>query len=283
MATKEMYIKTQHERSYEDKIKQDEAELAKLEEEARKPAETPAPEPKAEEPSVETPAEPATKEEKGEIDWEKRYGDARRHFEKKKKELEAQIKESTGAPVLPASLEEVSEWETKYPDAANVIKSLAEQIAEKKLEEATDKIDQLETALTEDQFEKGMKKILAAHSDFHELEKDPVFAKWVTTQSESMQKDLFEGTNPDAAIRVIDFFKLETGTKKKNYEREVDLTAAMDVDTKGQTAINEDISKATYSESMIDNNDLAWYMEHEAEIDKAIKEGKFLYDKTKKK
>ena len=97
------------------RIEQDEKELKELLEEKEE-----APEVEAQE------AEPVNAEEKS---FKKRYGDLRRHQQKKDKDyeerikaLEQQLTESTKSEIkLPKSDEDIDAWATKYPDVAAIV------------------------------------------------------------------------------------------------------------------------------------------------------------------
>ena len=139
--------------SNEERIKKDEEELLAMKKEALGVTDEESTEdkPSSEEPQVEpVQAESDTKQEEKpkaeaheddsklsaeEKNFKKRYGDLRRHSQKKEEEFNAKLealqaqldKASKNELILPKSDAEIEAWSKKYPDVASIIETIADK------------------------------------------------------------------------------------------------------------------------------------------------------------
>jgi hypothetical protein len=252
------------------RVEQDERELAELEAERNK-----SPEQRAEEDEdANLDAEEST--------FKKRYGDLRRHMQRTQEEnnrqlrlLQEQVGSLTKKQVkLPKSDEELDAWAKKYPDVAKIV----ETIATKKAMEARGEVDQrlkrveeLETKIAR---EKAEKELARLHPDFDELRQDKAFHQWVSQQPKWIQSALYDNdTDFLGASKAIDLYKAENGRKK----RTKDTDAARSVPTRNR---REDLSdgKVTWSESRVKRLTAQEYEKFEKDIENAIRSGNFDYD-----
>jgi ABC-type phosphate transport system auxiliary subunit len=252
------------------RVEQDERELAELEAERNK-----SPEQRAEEDEdANLDAEEST--------FKKRYGDLRRHMQRTQEEnnrqlrlLQDQVGSLTKKQVkLPKSDEELDAWAKKYPDVAKIV----ETIATKKAMEARGEVDQrlkrveeLETKIAR---EKAEKELARLHPDFDELRQDKAFHQWVSQQPKWIQSALYDNdTDFLGASKAIDLYKAENGRKK----RTKDTDAARSVPTRNR---REDLSdgKVTWSESRVKRLTAQEYEKFEKDIENAIRSGNFDYD-----
>jgi hypothetical protein len=252
------------------RVEQDERELAELEAERNK-----SPEQRAEEDEdANLDAEEST--------FKKRYGDLRRHMQRTQEEnnrqlrlLQEQVGSLTKKQVkLPKSDEELDAWAKKYPDVAKIV----ETIATKKAMEARGEVDQrlkrveeLETKIAR---EKAEKELARLHPDFDELRQDRAFHEWVSQQPKWIQSALYDNdTDFLGASKAIDLYKSENGRKK----RTKDTDAARSVPTRNR---REDLSdgKVTWSESRVKRLTAQEYEKFEKDIENAIRSGNFEYD-----
>jgi hypothetical protein len=252
------------------RVEQDERELAELEAERNK-----SPEQRAEEDEdANLDAEEST--------FKKRYGDLRRHMQRTQEEnnrqlrlLQEQVGSLTKKQVkLPKSDEELDAWAKKYPDVAKIV----ETIATKKAMEARGEVDQrlkrveeLETKIAR---EKAEKELARLHPDFDELRQDRAFHEWVSQQPKWIQSALYDNdTDFLGASKAIDLYKSENGRKK----RTKDTDAARSVPTRNR---REDLSdgKVTWSESRVKRLTAQEYEKFEKDIENAIRSGNFDYD-----
>jgi hypothetical protein len=252
------------------RVEQDERELAELEAERNK-----SPEQRAEEDEdANLDAEEST--------FKKRYGDLRRHMQRTQEEnnrqlrlLQDQVGSLTKKQVkLPKSDQELDAWAKKYPDVAKIV----ETIATKKAMEARGEVDQrlkrveeLETKIAR---EKAEKELARLHPDFDELRQDKAFHEWVSQQPKWIQSALYDNdTDFLGASKAIDLYKAENGRKK----RTKDTDAARSVPTRNR---REDLSdgKVTWSESRVKRLTAQEYEKFEKDIENAIRSGNFDYD-----
>jgi hypothetical protein len=252
------------------RVEQDERELAELEAQRNK-----SPEQRAEEDEdANLDAEEST--------FKKRYGDLRRHMQRTQEEnnrqlrlLQDQVESLTRKQVkLPKSDQELDAWAKKYPDVAKIV----ETIATKKAMEARGEVDQrlkrveeLETKIAR---EKAEKELARLHPDFDELRQDKAFHQWVSQQPKWIQSALYDNdTDFLGAAKAIDLYKSENGRKK----RTKDTDAARSVPTRNR---REDISdgKVTWSESRVKRLTAQEYEKFEKDIENAIRSGNFEYD-----
>jgi hypothetical protein len=252
------------------RVEQDERELAELEAQRNK-----SPEQRAEEDEdANLDAEEST--------FKKRYGDLRRHMQRTQEEnnrqlrlLQDQVESLTRKQVkLPKSDQELDAWAKKYPDVAKIV----ETIATKKAMEARGEVDQrlkrveeLETKIAR---EKAEKELARLHPDFDELRQDKAFHQWVSQQPKWIQSALYDNdTDFLGASKAIDLYKAENGRKK----RTKDTDAARSVPTRNR---REDLSdgKVTWSESRVKRLTAQEYEKFEKDIENAIRSGNFDYD-----
>lgn len=252
------------------RVEQDERELAELEAQRNK-----SPEQRAEEDEdANLDAEEST--------FKKRYGDLRRHMQRTQEEnnrqlrlLQDQVESLTRKQVkLPKSDQELDAWAKKYPDVAKIV----ETIATKKAMEARGEVDQrlkrveeLETKIAR---EKAEKELARLHPDFDELRQDKAFHQWVSQQPKWIQSALYDNdTDFLGAAKAIDLYKTENGRKK----RSKDTDAARSVPARSH---REDLSngKVTWSESRVKRLTAREYEKFEKDIENAIRSGNFEYD-----
>lgn len=252
------------------RIEEDERELAELEAERNK-----SPEQRAEE-DEDANLDPE------EATFKKRYGDLRRHMQRTQEEsnrqlrqLQEQVEALTKKQVkLPKSDEELDAWAKKYPEVAKIV----ETIATKKAMEARGEVDQrlkrveeLENKIAREKAEKELSRL---HPDFDELRQDREFHEWVSQQPKWIQSALYENdTDFLGAAKAIDLYKAETGRKKRNK----DTDAARSVPARSR---REDISdgKVVWSESRVKRLTAQEYEKYEKDIETAIRSGNFEYD-----
>jgi hypothetical protein len=207
------------------RVEQDERELAELEAQRNK-----SPEQRAEEDEdANLDAEEST--------FKKRYGDLRRHMQRTQEEnnrqlrlLQDQVESLTRKQVkLPKSDQELDAWAKKYPDVAKIV----ETIATKKAMEARGEVDQrlkrveeLETKIAR---EKAEKELARLHPDFDELRQDKAFHQWVSQQPKWIQSALYDNdTDFLGALRLLTCIKqrmvvrsgLRTPTQPGQYQPE---------------------------------------------------------------
>jgi len=252
----------------------DEAELAEL-----KAKHEMSPEEKADDET------PDTAEERS---FKKRYGDLRRHQQEQKSDFEEQIKSlkgelkssSTGEMELPSTEDEIAEWAGKYPQVANIMKTMALKAAKDQnadLNTRMKEIDELQNTANKG---KAEAKLLQIHPDFEEIREEDAFHDWVDTQPKWVQDSLYHNeADATSAARAIDLYKLDAGiTKKSKAKKGNSRSAAQEVSSRGSSSPTEGSGEQQYLESDVADMSIDQYAEHQNAIATAMKTGNFVYD-----
>ena len=261
--------------THEERIKQDEADLAALE----APKEAPAAAVDNDDGPEPTDAEERT--------FKKRYGDLRRHSQKKESEMQKQLDDMrqqltqlTAKEIkLPKSEEELASWAAQYPDVAKIVETIAIKKAKEQsasIEQRLKQIDEMEQKTLR---ERAEGELLRLHSDFDEIKDDDKFHEWVEKQPKWVQNALYENDNDAiSAARAIDLYKADMGIrtpKAKDSGRE----AAKEVNTRsGRSAPVGENTEGVFYESQVQKMSAEQYEVVEAEIADAMRKGKFVYD-----
>ena len=294
------------------RIKQDEEELKELMKQARaakgitdEEEETTEAEPSSEEPEAEpVQAESDTKQEEKpeakaqedddlgaeEKNFKKRYGDLRRHSQKKEEEFNAKIealqkqleKASKQELVLPKSDEELEAWSKEYPDVASIIETIADKKsknAAKELETRMEELEELRLNATRDKAEAELVKM---HPDFIEIRQDDSFHTWAEDQPKWVQDALYENVDDAKSVaRVIDLYKVDKGITNKKKAKPAEKAAASSIKTKSAAAPEPDDSANMVRESEVAAMSIKEYEKRQEEILDAQRNGRFIYDMSR--
>jgi len=259
--------------STEERIKEDEEELKKLQE-ANNPSE---------ESNSDSGAEPESAEEKS---FKKRYGDLRRHSQQQQTQLQSQIdalksqlEQSTTKQIkFPKTEDELNEWAAQYPDVAKIVETIAMKKAKEQSKEIEDRFRQLDEREQQTAKESAEAELMRLHPDFNSIRDDDAFHDWVEDQPKWVQQALYENdTDARAASRAIDLYKADKGIRTKKESNPKD--AARSVGTRGarSTPASED-TNGTFYESDVNKMTSHQYEANQEAIAKAMKSGKFIYD-----
>jgi len=228
--------------------------------------------------------EPANAEEKT---FKKRYGDLRRHSQKKENELQEQINElrtqleaSTKKEIqYPKSESELESWMEKYPDVAQIVETIAMKKAHEQASEFESKFKAIDEMKLEAQREKAEAELMQVHPDFEQIRETDQFHEWVDDQPKWVQDALYDNDNDaKSAARAIDLYKADMGiTGKKKSTKDKD--AAKAIGTRSERSTPEgDESKSHIRESEVAKMTAQQYEARQEEIAEAIRTGKFIYD-----
>lgn len=263
-----------------ERIEKEEEELKQLSE-ANKPEEA-----KAQDAEDFEGEEPSSPEEKS---FKKRYGDLRRHTQKKELELQKQIdelkeqleKSATKQLRMPKSEEEISEWAKEFPDVAKIVETIAMKKAQeqsKALEERLKKLDEMQADTLR---QKAEAELMRLHPDFDEIRDQEQFHDWVEAQPKWVQSALYENeTDAISAARAIDLYKADMGLTTKKSKKSEDKEAAKSVGSRSKTGFDASNEQGTFRESDVERMSPAEYEKNQEAIVAAIKAGKFIYDRT---
>ena len=254
------------------RIEQDEKELKELLEEKEE-----APEVEAQE------AEPVNAEEKS---FKKRYGDLRRHQQKKDKDyeerikaLEQQLTESTKSEIkLPKSDEDIDAWATKYPDVAAIVETIAIKKAREQSEGLESRVKEIDEMRATASREKAEVELLKIHPDFSDIRDSDDFHNWAEEQPKWVQEALYENdTDARSASRAIDLYKADMNITTKKPASNKDAARSVNNRT-SRSEPNIDDNDGAFRESQVAKMSTQQYEKASDAIMEAIRTGKFIYD-----
>lgn len=260
------------------RIEDEEAELEALLKGNREEQDEPAEE------AVDDGPEPEGAEEKT---FKKRYGDLRRHAQKKESELQDQINElriqleaSTKKEIqYPKSESELEAWMEQYPDVAQIVETIAMKKAHEQAAEFETKFKAIDEMKLEAQREKAEAELMRLHPDFEQIRETDEFHNWVEEQPKWVQDALYDNdADAVSAARAIDLYKADmgiTGKKKSSANKD----AAKAIGTRSERSAPEgDETKSHIKESDVAKMSAVQYEKAADEIAEAIRTGKFIYD-----
>ena len=296
-----------HERNAK-RVERDEAELRELLQQAgvTDTAEEPQQEEQVEEVATE---EPVVEERKAEVEtkdaepseaelsaeeksFKKRYSDIRRHMQDKEQEwklkfekLEQQLNAAAkNELVLPKSEQDIEAWAKKYPDVAGIVEAIADKKASERAADLDGRLKEIEELRVTAKREKAEAELASLHPDFNDIRKDDAFHNWAEDQPKWVQDALYENTDDARSVaRVIDLYKVDAGITTANTKSSTsDKGAASSVRTKRTVTPNADDSSNYLSESKVAKMSIKEYEKRSEEIFEAQRQGKFIYDMSKK-
>ena len=292
----------------EERIKQDEEELLAMKKEALgiTDEESSEDKPSSEEPEAEpVQAESDTKQEEKpeakaqeeddlgaeEKNFKKRYGDLRRHSQKKEEEfnakiaaLEARLDKATKQElVLPKTDEELEAWAKEYPDVAGIIETIADKKAKASATALEERMAEFEELKIDAQREKAEAELVKMHPDFIEIRQDDTFHNWAKDQPKWVQDALYENVDDAKSVaRVIDLYKIDNGITNKKKAKPSEKAAASSVKTKSVSAPEPDDASKYVKESDVAAMSIKEYEKRQEEILDAQRNGRFIYDVSRK-
>ena len=215
--------------------------------------------------------------------FKKRYGDLRRHMQDKEKEwnekleaLEARSKREGIIP--PKSDEDIEKWAEQYPDVAGIVETIAAKKAQEMFSKAESRLQELDEAHSEAQRVKAENIIRKSHEDFDELRESDQFHDWADNQPKWVKDALYENMDdPASVVRVIDLYKIDNGmtvAAKKQSKKAAASTVAKGT----RTSIDAEGVQGTIKESDVAKMSDKEFEEKQDQINEAMRKGKFVYD-----
>jgi len=309
---KAVYVNSASHARNDARIKQDEEELAELIKQAKAAKgiideESTEDQPSSEEPEAEpVQAESDTKQKEEpkaeaqedetelspeEKNFKKRYGDLRRHHQKKEEEfnakieaLEAQLNKAAKQElVLPKTDEELEAWSKEYPDVAAIIESIADKKSKNAAKDLEERMAELEEMRFDAQRNKAEAELVKIHPDFIEIRQDDTFHDWAKEQPKWVQDALYENMDDAKSVaRVIDLYKVDKGITNKKKPKPEEKAAASSVKTKSAATPEPDETSKYIRESEVAAMSIKEYEKRAEEIMEAQRSGNFIYDITRK-
>ena len=218
--------------------------------------------------------------------FKKRYGDLRRHSQKKENELQEQINElrsqleaSTKKEIkYPKSEDELASWMEQYPDVAQIVETIAMKKAKEQASEYETKFKAIDEMKMEAQREKAEAELMRLHPDFEQIRDTDDFHNWVEDQPKWVQNALYDNdSDAVSAARAIDLYKADMGISKKRSSSNKDAAKAVGTRS-GRSTPEGDETKSYIKESDVAKMSAVQYEKAADEIAEAIRTGKFIYD-----
>ena len=224
--------------------------------------------------------------------FKKRYGDLRRHTQKKEQEfqsqlneLKSQLAESTKQNIkLPKTEEEIDAWTKEYPDVAGIVETIATKKAMEQAKDLEDRMKQINEMQSDAKREKAEAELLRVHPDFEEIKESDDFHDWAEAQPKWVQNALYENEDDaSSAARAIDLYKSDKGlTKKAKKSSASDKDAAMDVKASSARTNVTDKQSKVFRESEIANMSDNDFEKHQDAILAQQREGKIILDMSRR-
>jgi hypothetical protein len=215
--------------------------------------------------------------------FKKRYGDLRRHMQEKEKEwnerLESLEKNKAKQSIVPPkSAEDIEAWAKEYPDVAGIVEKIASEKAKEMFSKAESRLKELDEAHNEALRMKAENVIRKSHDDFDELRQSEAFHNWAEEQPKWVKDALYENMDdPASVIRVIDLYKVDNGMTPAA-KRDSKKAAASTVTKGTRTSIDAKGVSGQIKESDVAKMSTKEFEDRQDEITEAMKSGKFVYD-----
>ncbi len=226
-----------------------------------------------------------------EKNFKKRYGDLRRHSQKKEEEFNAKIealeakltKAAKQELVLPKSEEELEAWSKQYPDIAGIVEAIADKKAKASATALEERMAEFEELKVDAQREKAEAELVKMHPDFIEIRQDDTFHNWAKEQPKWIRDALYENVDDAKSVaRVIDLYKVDKGISNKKKAKPSEKAAASSVKTKSAAAPEPDDTAGYIRESEVAAMSIREYEKKQEEILDAQRNGRFIYDISRK-
>jgi hypothetical protein len=215
--------------------------------------------------------------------FKKRYGDLRRHMQEKEKEfnekLEALTTKTKRASIVPPkSDDDIDAWAKEYPDVAGIVETIAAKKAKELFSKAESRLSELDEAHNEALRIKAENQIRKTHDDFDELRSSDSFHDWADEQPKWVKDALYENMDdPASVIRVIDLYKVDNGMTPAA-KRQSKKAAASTVTKGTRTSIDAKGLQGQIKESDVAKMSTKEFEDRQDEITEAMRKGKFVYD-----
>lgn len=227
--------------------------------------------------------------------YKKRYGDLRRYqqeqaaeFKKELASIRTQLAEATNKNIeLPKTEAEVKDWAERYPDVYGIVETIAKKSVLAERETVSARLEEIENMRRDVTRDRAENKIRKSHPDFDELRGDEHFHEWVSTKPKWVQDALYvNDDDAEAVIGVLDYYKLDKAAKEPKVAPKRPIEDARQAaQLVARTRTVSDITASPEGdnkiyESQVKKMSPRQYERMEAEIDKAIREKRFIYDIT---
>lgn len=212
-----------------------------------------------------------------EVDYKKRYDDLKKHYDQKINSMKQSKEQEEAVDAVRAQPQQMPEnlaaFQKEYPDLFKNISSLAELKTAEGTRDMEAQVQAIAAKTAEVTKREALLVLQQRHPDFDKIKEDDAFHAWAEAQPEEIQDWIYRNPdNPDLASRAIDFYKAEKGIKSSLATKPRSQSNADLVSTK--SAAPEVRQAKIWKLSEIDRLTPDQYDKYEAEIDKAVAEGR---------
>jgi len=213
--------------------------------------------------------------------FKKRYGDLRRHMADKEKDWNdrfEKLENSSGTIIPPKSDEDIDEWASQYPDIASIVQTIATKKAQELFSKADTRLQKLDEMHEATVRKSAETTIIESHADFINIRESDDFHDWADAQPKWVQDAVYENTDdPHSVVRVIDLYKSDKGLTKEA-KKAGKKAAASVVSRTSKAKVDADDSDGQIRESDVAKMSSKDFETNVDEINKAMRNGKFIYD-----
>jgi len=213
--------------------------------------------------------------------FKKRYGDLRRHMADKEKDWNERfekLENSDGTILPPKTDEDIEQWVSKYPDVASIVQTIATKKAQELFSKADTRLQKLDEMHEATVRKSAETTIIESHADFINIRESDDFHDWADAQPKWVQDAVYENTDdPHSVVRVIDLYKSDKGLTKEA-KKAGKKAAASVVSRTSKAKVDADDSDGQIRESDVAKMSSKDFETNVDEINKAMRNGKFIYD-----
>ena len=234
--------------------------------------------------TVDDTPEPESAEEKT---FKKRYGDLRRHSQKKETELQQQIDQlrqqlevSTKKEIqYPKSESELENWMQQYPDVAKIVETIAMKKVNEQASDYESRFQEIDAMKHDALREKAEAELMRLHPDFQEIRDTDEFQNWVDEQPQWVRDALIHNeTDAISASRAIDLYKADMGiTTKAKSSKSKEAAKAVGTRSERNTPEQDGAGKIL-RESEVNKWSADEYERRQEEVAQAQREDRFILD-----
>lgn len=129
---------------------------------------------------------------------------------------------------LPKTKEEVKKWREQYPEAGDIIVSLASELIDGKTTELNRKLQVVNDLVAKTERKEAFAELLKIHPDAEQIKTSPEFAEWFNRQPAEIKNILGNSRDIPAVAKQITLFKLEVLGINPKQKAKADADAAVE-------------------------------------------------------
>lgn len=218
-------------------------------------------------------------------DWEKSYYELQSHHNRKlneeleqKKQLQEKLEAAKAKSLDILSEDDLESMFKDHPDLIKAIESKVYHSLSRQSKEVDEKLKALQERQQVVDQKESLNKLLGIHPDAKEIASTDKFRSWYDKQPAGIQS-LYNSYDIEEVSMVLTKYKTDTGiTKVQSSKKSRQVTDSLAV--KKSSSESQKISKGNkvWKESEVAKMSISQYQKHEADIMKAMSEGRFEYD-----